>query len=89
MYLSNAIKQRIINLSSKKHIKLKELCRRSNVSYSTLMGFMSKSNKTLNLSTLYDLCLGLEIDLVDFFDDQMFKDVIDEKEESKKVKSKK
>lgn len=82
MYLSNAIRQRIINLSSKKRIKLKELCRRSNVSYSTLMGFMSKSSKTLNLSTLYDLCLGMEIDLVDFFDDPMFKDVIDEKEES-------
>ena len=60
---------------------MKELSRRSNVSYSTLMRFMCNGNKTLNLSTLYDICLGLEIELVDFFDDRLFKDVIDEKEE--------
>ncbi len=81
MLLSNAIRQRIINLASIRHIKLKELSRRSHVSYSTLIRFMSGGSKTINLSTLYDLCLGLNIELVDFFDDRLFKDVIDEKEE--------
>ncbi len=81
MLLSNAIRQRIINLTSKKGIKLKELSRRSNVSYSTLMRFMCKGNKTINLSTLYELCLGMDIELVDFFDDRLFKDVIDDKED--------
>lgn len=80
MLLSNAIRQRIINLSFKRKIKLKELSRRSNVSYSTLIRFMNNSSKTINLSTLYELCLGLDIELVDFFDDRLFKDVIDEKE---------
>lgn len=81
MLLSNAIRQRIISLASVKDMKLKELSRRSNVSYSTLIRFMNNGSKTINLSTLYDLCLGLDIELVDFFDNILFKDVIDEKEE--------
>lgn len=81
MLFSNAIRQRIINLTAIRGIKLKELSRRSGVSYSTLMRFMKDVSKTINLSTLYELCIGLEIELVDFFDDKLFKDVIDEREE--------
>ncbi len=82
MLFSNAIRQRIINLAAIRGIKLKELSRRSGVSYSTLMRFMKDVSKTINLSTLYDLCIGLEIELVDFFDDKLFKDVIDEREKA-------
>lgn len=44
------------------------------------MGFMYDTNKTLTINTLYQLCLGFEIDLVDFFDSDLFKDVLDEHE---------
>ena len=84
MVLSTAIRQRIINLSKTKHISLKELSRRSGVSYSTIINFMSGKANTIYLSTLYDLCIGLEIDLIDFFDNPLFLDVVDEHEKSVK-----
>lgn len=80
MLLSVAIRQRIINLSKEHNLNFSELCRKSDVSYSTLMGFMYDTNKTLTINTLYQLCLGFEIDLVDFFDSDLFKDVLDEHE---------
>lgn len=80
MLLSVAIRQRIINLSKEHNLNFSELCRKSDVSYSTLMEFMYDTNKTLTINTLYQLCLGFEIDLVDFFDSDLFKDVLDEHE---------
>lgn len=80
MLLSVAIRQRIINLASTKHLSLRKLSRISNVSYSTIINFMSGKGKTINLSTLYHICLGLDIDLVDFFDSPLFSDVLDEHE---------
>ena len=62
MLLSVAIRQRIINLSKEHNLNFSELCRKSDVSYSTLMGFMYDTNKTLTINTLYQLCLGFEID---------------------------
>ena len=84
MILSNAIRQRIVNLAKTEHISLKELSRRSNVSYPTIINFMSGKGNTLYLSTLYDLCIGLNVDLIDFFDNPLFSDVVDEYEKSSK-----
>ena len=53
MLLSVAIRQRIINLSKEHNLNFSELCRKSDVSYSTLMGFMYDTNKTLTINTLY------------------------------------
>ena len=80
MLLSVAIRQRIINLTKSKHISLRELSRRSNVSYSTLINFMTGKGSTITLATLYKLCLGLNLELVDFFNNSLFIDVIDEHE---------
>ena len=52
MLLSVAIRQRIIYLASINHISIKELSRRSNVSYSTIINFMSGKGKSLNLSLI-------------------------------------
>ena len=82
MLLSVAIRQRILNLTKSKHISLRELSRRSNVSYSTLINFMIGKGSTITLSTLYKLCLGLNIELVDFFNSSLFIDVLDEHEKS-------
>ena len=86
MLLSVAIRQRIINLSSLQKIKLKELSRRSNVSYPTIINFMSGKGSTLKISTLYNLCLGLGVDLVDFFDSPLFLDVLDEDDKDTEIK---
>ena len=86
MLLSVAIRQRIIYLTHSNHISLKELSRRSNVPYSTLINFMSGKGKTLNITTLYHLCIGLDISLLNFFDSPLFIDIFDEHEkETKKL----
>lgn len=82
MLLSVAIRQRIVNLTKSKHISLRELSRRSNVSYSTLINFMTGKGSTITLATLYKLCLGLNLELADFFNHSLFIDVIDEHEKS-------
>lgn len=77
MQLSNAIRKRIINLCNSKNISLHQLSLRAGISYSTLNSFMNK-NKSITISTLLHVCEGLDIELKDFFDDELFKDVIDE-----------
>lgn len=80
MLLSVAVRQRIINLAKANHISLMELSRRAQMSYSTLMNFMVGKGNTITLTTLYEICLGLKIELKDFFDSTLFVDVIDEHE---------
>ncbi len=80
MFLSVAIRQRIINIAKSSHINLRELSRRSHVPYSTITNFMNGTGNTINLSTLGRLCLGLGIELADFFDSPLFIDVLDEHE---------
>ena len=84
MLLSVAIRQRILYLVSNNHMSLKELSRRSNVPYPTIINFMSGKGKTINIVTLYHLCLGLKIDLVDFFNSPLFIDIFDEHEKETK-----
>lgn len=81
MQLSNAIRQRIINLSEEKQLSLREVSNRSKVPYQTIITFMSGKTRTIRIGTLFDICNGLDIELIDFFSDDLFKEVIDEKEE--------
>lgn len=82
MHLSNAIRQRIIELMKSQGFNLLQLSKVSNVSYTTLISFMNGKNKTITLSTLYDLCFGLNIGLCDFFDSPIFIDIVDEHEKN-------
>ena len=84
MFLSIAVRQRIVNLVSNNHISLRELSRQSEVPYPTLINIMSGKSKTIKVSTLYKLCLALNIELVDFFDSSLFHHVIDEHEKQMK-----
>lgn len=80
MQLSNAIRQRIINLAKAKKMKVRDVAIKAGINPSTLSNFMLGFNKTITLHKLYLVCLGLDIDLVDFFDDKLFINVYDENE---------
>lgn len=41
---------------------------------------MNGSNRTLKINTLYEICKVLNMELIDFFDNELFDDVIDEPE---------
>ena len=78
MELSQAVKERIIKLSKSKKISLHKLSLNSGIAYSTLNSFMNGKCKTPNLSTILHLCEGFDIELYEFFQDDIFKDIKDE-----------
>lgn len=84
MHLSNAIRQRIIELM--KDMNFADLSKVSDVRYTTLISFMNGKNKTITLNILYNLCTGLKINLYDFFNCYLFDNIIDEHEKNLKVK---
>lgn len=80
MQLSNAIRQRIIKLAKARKMKVRDIAIKAGINPSTLSNFMLGLNKTITLNKLYMVCVGLDIDLVDFFDDPLFENVVDESE---------
>lgn len=75
MKLSDAVRQRIINLANDNNITLHRLSLESGISYSTLSSFLNGKSKSPKLVTLLHICEGLGIELNEFFSDKLFKDV--------------
>lgn len=75
MKLSDAVKKRIINLTNEKNITLHRLSLNSGISYSTLSSFINGKSQSPKIVTLLHICEGLEIELNEFFTDDLFKDV--------------
>ena len=76
MQLSTAVRQRIINLAIEKDVTLHQLSLDAGIPYSTLSSFLNGKSKIPKLSTIFLICEGLNISLSEFFNDQLFKDVI-------------
>lgn len=68
MTLRVAIAKRIKELIDKNGITQYELYKRSGVPQSTISTILNSEIKTVRLSTIYDICSGLNIELSDFFD---------------------
>ena len=75
MTLSNAVKQRIVDLATGNQITIHKLALNSGVPYSTLSSFLSGKCMSITLTTLLHICEGCNIDLKDFFDDNLFKNI--------------
>ncbi len=75
MQIKDAIVLRFKELCKEKNIKYNELATRSGVTPSTVYSMLDENRKDLSVITLKKLCDGLEIDLVDFFDDEIFKNL--------------
>ena len=75
MLLCTAVRQRIINIASEKNITLHKLALNSGIPYSTLSSFMNAKRNSLTLTTLLHLCEGANIQLEDFFKDELFREV--------------
>lgn len=75
MKLSNAIRKRIENLLKENDMNIWKLYKATGVPASTLSYFMSGKRELINLKTLLHICEGFNIELKDFFDDPVFKDV--------------
>ncbi len=78
MQLSEAVKQRIINLCNEQNITINKLSTNSGLSFSTIFSIFYGKSKSPKLVTLLHICEGLNIELSDFFNDPLFKDVEDD-----------
>lgn len=75
MQLSDAIRKRIKFLMKQNNMNIWKLYKSTGVSASTLSYFINGKRELINLKTLLHVCEGLNIELKDFFDDPLFKDV--------------
>lgn len=85
MQLEEAVKTRIFDLLKKKgYSSLWELYKNSGVPKSTITGLLSTNIHSLpRLPTLLHICEGLDTNLKDFFNDDIFLNVEDFTEDKK------
>ena len=77
MDLQEAVKQKILKVCRERDISLNKLATLSGVRQSTINNLIDGTSKTPTLLTVLRICLGLGIQLKDFFDDELFIDLDD------------
>lgn len=78
MDLQEATKKRILALCNEKNISINKLANLAGVRQSTVNNLIDGTSKTPTLLTILRICLGLDMQLEDFFHDKVFKDLDDE-----------
>lgn len=78
MTLSDAIRIRIKSLLKANNMNIWKLYKATGVSASTLTYFINQKRGLITLKTLLHICEGFNIELKDFFNDPIFKDVEEE-----------
>lgn len=72
MTIGTAVRQRILNLCEEQHITINKLAILSGITQSTLNNIVSGRNQSTTVSTIQKICDGLDISIVDFFNDDLF-----------------
>lgn len=82
MLLQDAISLRILELAKENHLTLNQLAERSGLSASSITRTVHHNNRVGNTSTatIYKICVGLNIRLVDFWASPLFDDLETEEE---------
>ena len=75
MKLSDAVRKRIKDLAKSKKMSLHKLSLRAGLSYSTLNSFLNGKSQSPKVVTILHICEGLDIELKDFFNDDLFIEV--------------
>lgn len=78
MFLSDAIKNRILYFCKERNITLNKLCTICGITQSTLNNLVHRENKSITILTVLRICNGLEIEIKDFFDDPLFSELDDD-----------
>ena len=74
MLLKDAIEIRIEVLCEERNITINKLCTISGITQSTLANLRARSTTNVSTLTILRICRGLEISLLDFFNDSLFTD---------------
>lgn len=78
MDLQEAVKIRILNLCKTRKITINKLSTLSGMPQSTVNSLVDGTSQNPKLLTILRLCLGLDMELRDFFDDDVFIGLDDE-----------
>lgn len=78
MDLHEAVKLRVLNLCKERNITINKLASLSGVYQSTINSLIDGSSKNPKLLTILRICWGLNMEIKDFFDDPVFKNLDDE-----------
>ena len=75
MTIGQACRKRILELCDQRGITVNKLAILSGITQSTLNNVVSGRNKSITLSTVKKICDGIDISVIDFFEDDLFKDL--------------
>jgi len=75
MTIREAVVQRIIELCSEHGITLNKLSTKAGITQSTLNNIISKKFSNPTISTIKKICDGLDMQIVEFFDHQLFENL--------------
>ncbi len=78
MQLSEALRLRIKQLLKENNMKVWDLCKATGIPCSTLSTFLTGKSKLLKINTILHICEGFNIQLKDFFANEIFLDVEDD-----------
>ena len=67
MTITQAVAKRIKECIKQKHITQYELFKRTGVPQSTISMIVNNKVNSIMITTIYQLCIGLDIELSDFF----------------------
>lgn len=77
MTIKRAISQRILQLCQENNISLNKLSTISGITQSTLNDVVYGKSQNPTIRTIYYVCFGLDIELKDFFDSDLFQNITD------------
>ena len=78
MKLIEAVSTRILNLCDERNISVNKLAILSGITQSTLSGIVNMNFVNPKTLTILRICRGLDMEIYEFFDDDIFKDIDDD-----------
>jgi transcriptional regulator with XRE-family HTH domain len=75
MKISSALSKRILRICKERNISINRLATMCNLTQSTLESLITEKSKNPKLLTVVRICDGLNIPLMDFFDDELFDNI--------------
>ena len=72
MTVQEAVVQRLLQLCAQQNISISHLCIKSGLPPSTVYSVINFKSKNTRIETIRQLCKGLNISLIDFFNSDLF-----------------
>lgn len=75
MMIGEAVRRRILSLCHERNLSVNRLSGMCGLTQSTLNNIVSGRNNSATISTIKKICDGLEITILDFFNDELFQNL--------------